>query len=85
MANKKISAAHKAAMTRAKNRKDTSPAKASLAGPRNEQQNISIKKIDNGYLVTRGEYSRGGRYTERQTYTPKPPQIQIANAPKPKG
>lgn len=83
MAKKPMSAAHKAAATRAKNRggKDQP---APVTGPANEQQNISIRKIDNGYLVSQSEYKRG-QYVERQTYTPTKPQIAIANAPKAKG
>lgn len=75
------SAAHKAAATRARNRK-SSP--QSVKGPSNEQENISIKKIDNGYLVSRSSYNQRGQYVERQVYTPSKPQIEVANAPKAK-
>jgi hypothetical protein len=61
--------------------KSKSTASCAVGGPSSQQQNISIRKIDNGYVVSRSEYRRG-QYVERQTYTPSKPQIQIANAPK---
>lgn len=88
MAKKPMSATQKVAETRKAGAGKATKAKAKttakgerVAGPSNEQQNISIRKIDNGYVVSQSQY-KAGQYVERQTYTPTKPQINIANAPK---
>lgn len=74
------SAAQKAAATRAAKRKGAADVPRTVGGA-DGRKDLSVRKIENGYLVRQSEY-RGGKYVERETFTPTAPKITIANAPK---
>jgi len=76
----KMSAAQKAAATRKKNAKSKGDA-PTVAGPASSDKNVMVRKIDNGFVV-RQTQMKGGKYIERETYTPVEPKITINKAPK---
>jgi hypothetical protein len=44
--------------------------------PGDERQTISTRKIGNGYVTTQSSY-RKGKFSERETYTPGKPKIEL--------
>lgn len=52
---------------------------ARAVAPVQDRQNLCIRKISNGYVVSQSGY-KGGKYMERETFTPTKPKIKIAAA-----
>lgn len=46
-------------------------------GPSNTEKTVEVRKIDNGYIVRESSYGPKG-YSSRESYSAKPPTIQIA-------
>ena len=52
--------------------------------PESDRENISIRKIDNGFIVSRDGVDKKGNWKESETFSPTKPVVQIATEPKPK-
>lgn len=51
-----------------------------LSGPSRSEESISIRKIDNGYIVSRSNYSEKKGYSTSETFLPKKPVINVPKA-----
>lgn len=59
-------------------------AKSSSVGPRDEFEFIDIRKISNGYIVSRSHSDAKGNYKRTEVFSQAKPTVQMAEA-KPKG
>lgn len=62
-------------------RSKRSPKRATISNavsmPSNERDSISIRPIENGYIVRRSSCDKKGNYTETEMFTPKKPDLSI--------
>lgn len=53
--------------------------KSSALTPSSENQSVTVRKISNGYIVTKADFGKSG-YKETQTYTPTAPDLDMIAA-----
>lgn len=51
--------------------------RVSLSGPMGREKSVSIRKIENGYIVQESTYGPKG-YKSTERFEPKPPTVQVA-------
>lgn len=70
----------------AKDAKRKSSPKASqpkaIAMPSSQNESISVRKIDNGFIVRHSSSGKDGSYKEREMFTPKKPNLDVAKMAK---
>lgn len=67
--------------TKATTKKLNASLTADLAPVRSDRRDVSIRKINNGYVLTESG-TRAGKYFQRETYTPKQPKIVVGGITK---
>jgi len=55
-----------------------------IAMPSDERESIRIRKIDNGFIVSRDGVDKKGNWKQSETFSPTKPVVQIASEPKPR-
>jgi hypothetical protein len=60
-------------------------AKGKGIGPTDERTTVNIRKIENGFIVSKSGVGPKGEYFSKETYTPAKPEIVVQSpGPKPK-
>lgn len=59
--------------------KKSAPIKANSVSTRagNVEKSVSIRKIENGYIVSESTYGGKAGYKSKETFTTKPPVVQV--------
>ncbi len=52
--------------------------------PESDRESIRIRKIDNGFIVSRDGMDKKGNWKQSETFSPTKPVVQIATEPKAK-